>query len=406
MKKNTFLVLSVVIMCSMFSSCGVVEKTYPLIDYVTVEKSSQDLYARNDAFAAGDTMCLDTTLVASFAKRKNISSKYQYIISKPKVEWQRKNFGWIASKDGRRMRWTLFYTMLGISVLGLWMPLLYAKFMEKMEERRINRLEKKANKAISKEKYVEADNLYAKLENTKTYSSHFGELKHWTNRIIPYSLLALTIVEGLYLFIFNFNMPMLSPARVGLWNAFINIVLLTVVIFSQSLGMYLYADLASTLNHSDLRWWQLPIKWFIAIAILVAIFKNTFVMPLDIIAVLLGAICMIHVLLNNKVKPMIDVAVFAVTLLLMSYIYMYMLSYTLLVILTIVFIFAALFLLFKNGVGASVEFSNDQSNIRERMQRNPTLSYDEASRQYYAEKRAEIKKKMEKADSYGFKNNA
>lgn len=399
MKKNAFIVLSVIIMCSMFSSCGVVEQTYPLIDYVTVEKSSQDLYARNDAFAVGDTMCMDTTLVASFAKRKNISSKYQYIISKPKVEWQRKNLGWIMSKDGRHTRWTLFYTMLGISVLGLWMPLLYAKFVEKMEERRINRLEKKANKAISKEKYVEADNLYAKLENTKTYSSHFGELKHWTNRIVPYSLLALAIIEGLYLFIFNFNMPMLSPVRVGLWNAFINIVLLTVVLFSQSLGMYLYADLLSTLNHSDLRWWQLPIKWFIAIAILVAIFKNTFVMPLDIIAVLLGAICMIHVLLNNKVKPMIDVAVFAVTLLLMSYIYMYMLSYTLLVILTIVFIFAALFLLFKNGVGASVEFSNDQSNIRDRMQRNPTLSYDEASRQYYAEKRAEIKKKMEKADS-------
>lgn len=95
---------------------------------------------------------------------------------------------------------------------------------------------------------------------------------------------------------------------------------------------------------------------------------------------------------------MIDVAVFAVTLLLMSYIYMYMLSYTLLVIMTIVFIFAALFLLFKNGVGASVEFSNDQSNIRDRMQRNPTLSYDEASRQYYAEKRAEIRKQMEKTD--------
>ena len=90
MKKNAFIVLSVIIMCSMFSSCGVVEKTYPLIDYVTVEKSSQDLYARNDAFAAGDTMCLDTTLVASFAKRKNISAKYQYIISKPNVEWQRK----------------------------------------------------------------------------------------------------------------------------------------------------------------------------------------------------------------------------------------------------------------------------------------------------------------------------
>ncbi len=406
MKKNAFIVLSVIIMCSMFSSCGVVEKTYPLIDYVTVEKSSQDLYARNDAFAAGDTMCLDTTLVASFAKRKNISSKYQYIISKPKVEWQRKNLGWIASKDGRHTRWTLFYTLLGISVLGLWMPLFYVKFVEKMEEKRINWLEKKAEKAISKMKYEVADNLYAKLENIKTYSSHFGELKHWTNRIIPYSLLALTIVEGLYLFIFNFNMPMLSPVRVGLWNAFINIVLLTVVLFSQSLGMYLYADLLSTLNHSDLRWWQLPIKWFIAIAILVAIFKNTFVMPLDIIAVLLGAICMIHVLLKNKAKPTIDVIVFAVTLLLMSYIYMYMLSYTLLVILTIVFVFAALFLLFKNGVGASVEFSNDQSNIRERMQRNPTLSYDEASRQYYAEKRAEIKKKMEKADSYGFKNNA
>lgn len=90
MKKNAFIVLSVIIMCSMFSSCGVVEQTYPLIDYVTVEKSSQDLYARNDAFAVGDTMCMDTTLVASFAKRKNISSKYQYIISKPKVEWQRK----------------------------------------------------------------------------------------------------------------------------------------------------------------------------------------------------------------------------------------------------------------------------------------------------------------------------
>ena len=53
MKKNAFLVLSVIIVCSMFSSCGVVEKTYPLIDYVTVEKSSQDLYARNDAFCYG-----------------------------------------------------------------------------------------------------------------------------------------------------------------------------------------------------------------------------------------------------------------------------------------------------------------------------------------------------------------
>ena len=398
MKKNVFFMLAALIGCSMFSSCGVIESTYPLIDYVIVDKSSQDIYARNDAYAAGDTMCLDTTLVATFAQKKNISSKYQYLISKPKVEWQRKNLAWITSKDGKHMRWVLFYTLLGISALGLWAPLLYVKFTERMEEKRTNRLEKKAEKALSNEKYRDADELYAKLENSQTASSHFGELGHWTNRIIPYSLLALTIVEGLYMFLFNFNMPMLSPARVGLWNAFFNIALLAFTLFSQSLGMYLYADLASTLNNAELRWWQLPIKWFIAIAILVAIFKNVFVMPLDIIAVVLGAICMIHVIRNNKAKPTVDVTIFAVTLLLMSYIYMYMLSYTLLIILTIILIFGVLFLFFKNGVGGSVEFSNDQANIRERMQRNPSLTREEASRQYYAEKRAEIKKEMEKSN--------
>lgn len=397
MKKTIFFAFLALLGCSLFTSCGVVDSTYPLIDYVIVQKSTQDLYARNDAFAVGDTMCLDTALVASFAKKKNISVKYQYLISKPKVEWQRHNLAWIASKDGRHMRWVLFYILIGISALGLWVPLIYVKFMEKNDDRRIARLEKKADKALSKGNYGEADEVYAKLENTRSVSSHFGDLDHWTNRIIPYSLLALTIVEGLYMFLFNFNMPMLSPARVGFGNAFFNIALMAFVIFSQGLGMYLYADLASVKNSSESRWWMLPIKWFVALSILVAIFKNLFVLPLDLVAIVLGLICFFTVLRNNKAKPRLDVAIYAATLLLMSYIYLYMLSYTLLIILTIIIIFGVLFIFFKNGVGGSVEFGNDQANIRDRMQRNPSLTYDEASRQYYTEKRAELKEKMQKS---------
>lgn len=398
MKKTVFFVLMVLIGCSLFSSCGVVETTYPLIDYVIVQKSTQDLYARNDAFAVGDTMCLDTALVAKFTNKKNISTKYQYLISKPKVEWQRHNLAWIVSKDGRHTRWVLFYILICTSAVGLWAPLFYVKFMEKNEARRIARLEDKAEKALAKGNYGDADEVYAKLENAHSASSHFGDLTHWTNRIIPYSLLALTIVEGLYMFLFNFNMPMLSPARVGFGNAFFNIALLAFVLFSQGLGMYLYADLASTKNDSVSRWWMLPLKWFVGLSILVAIFKNIFVLPLDLVALVLGAICMISVLRNNKTKPRLDVALYAVTLLLMSYIYLYMLSYTLFIILAIIIIFGALFLFFKNGVGGSVKLSIDESNIRSRMQRNPTLTHEEASRQYYAEKRAELKDKMQKSE--------
>lgn len=394
MKKSIFVFLMTIIGCGMLTSCELVEKIYPLIDYVAVEKNTQDIYARNDAYVPGDTMSLDTALVAAFTTNKNISSKYQYTISKPKVEWQRKNLDWILSKDGRHMRWVFFYILVAIGILGLWGPLLYVKFKEKMEDKQINRLENKAEKAIMKGKYEQADAIYAKLEKIQGTSSRFSELSHWTNRIIPYSLLVLTLVEGLYLFFFNFNMPMLSPSRVGLWNALINIALLALVMISQALVMYLYSDLISTLNHSESRWWLLPIKWFIVIAVLVVIFKNTFVMPLEIIALILGAICMIYVMVKNKVQPSIDVNVYAVTLFLMSYIYMYLLSYTLLIILTIVVIIIGLIMGFK-AVGAGVEFSNDRSRIQERIQRNPTLSYDEASRQYYAEKRAEMKKAME-----------
>lgn len=394
MKKFFLVVLMSIVGCSLLSSCDMVERFYPLLDYEAIAKNSQDIYARNDAYAQGDTMCLDRLLVKTFEEKKNISSRYQYTLAKPKVEWQRRHLDWMMSKDGKHMRWVLFYLMVGISIVGLLLPLVYVKLREKMEDRQRGRLEKKAENAILKGDYDKADAVYDKLEKMQPVARKFSKLSHWSNRSIPYLLFALTLLEGLYLFLFNFNMPMLSPTRVGGWNALINITLLAFVMFLQMFAMWIYSDMLSWQNDSESRWWMLPIKWILAIAVLVVILKNTFVMPLEIVSLVIGAVCMVYVLKHNRIEPLVDVKVYGVTLFLMSYIFMYFLSYALLIILTIIMIIIGLMFGLKM-VNASVEFGNDQNHINEMMQKNPTMTYEQASHRYYEEKRAEIKKAME-----------
>ena len=383
------------ICCISLTSC---DRLYPLLDYVIVEKNTSDIYARNDSYAA-DTMCLDTALVASFKNKQNISARWQYNLAKPKVEWQRDHLEWIESKSGRSMRWVLFRVIFIIPIVGFWIPMLIDKLQERRHLRKRDKLSSKAAKAEQKGDLVKAEQLYAECEKMEELPQTPPVLS-WSSRLMPYTLLLMLITEGAYLFMFNFNMSMLSPMRVGLLNAFVNIFLLLSAILAHILIIMLYSDYLAHANSSSSSLWKLPLKWSLILAIPLIFLINTFAMPFDIIILLLGLICCVYILVKDKKVRNVDVRVFALAMLL-SYIFMYVVAYTLLVIFTIGLIVLGIMLGIK-AVSASVDISIDNEKINQHMRNHPGETRDQAEYAYYAEKRAEMRKKIEEQAKQNF----
>ena len=386
--------LVIMMTCLLFSSCDMVERSFnPLVDYVVVQKNTEDIYARNDAYAA-DTMCVDTALVASFRLKQNISSKWQYVLAKPKVEWQRNHSEWLSSKSARSMRWILFRLLFIVALIGFWIPQFADKIRERIHTRKLDKLVAKAEKAEEKGKLEEADRLYAQCEELGPTPFKKEAAEYFTSRLMPYTLLLMLLIEGLYIFMFNFNMPMLSPGRVGFASALINAVLLIASLLSQILIVMLYSNYLAHANNSTSSLWRLPLKWAMILAIPVVILLNTFVMPFDIIIMVLGIICCAYILIKNKQVKLIDAKIFALCML-FTYIFMYMVAYTYLVILTVGAIVVGLFFGLK-AVGASVDMSVDSQKIKDYQRSHPGITHEEASRAYYAQKREELRKEMEK----------
>lgn len=380
------------------SSCEMVEqKFYPFLDYVVVEKNTQDIYARNDAYAA-DTMCLDTSLVEAFRLKQNISAKWQYTLAKPKVEWQRCHLSWLESKSARSTRWFLFRLLFAVALLGFWLPTFWEKWYEKRHDKKRDKLTDKADMALLKGNLEEADRLYAKCEEMGSSAFKCAPIERWTSRIMPYTMLLLLLIEGAYLFMFNFNMSMVSPARIGFWSSLINLALLFTVLLAQVMLPYVYSSMLADANSSESSLWHLPLKWSVLLAIPTILLINTFVLPFDAAILILGIICCVYVLVRNKAVHLFEVKIYALCMLL-SYVFMYFVSYALLVVFTVGIIVIGCFFGLKM-VGRSVQYSYDNQNIRERMRRNPTMTYDEASRKYYEEKRAELREKMNRSETF------
>lgn len=385
----------------MLTSCELVkDNVYPIIDYVTVTKNTSEIYARHDVYAS-DTMCLDTLLVRAFSERKNISSRYQYIMESPKVSWQKSHLQWIASKSGAKVRKYLLMTLIVLALGGFLVIFLISGLQKSIGERRLSHKQKSAQKAMDSGNYEKAEKLYEECElmDVKIHTGRSIDTLQY--RVIPYVMLAMVLVEGIYLFMFNFNMPLISFIRVSPWNCIVNTLFLTLAMMAQLLMMWLYSEELDDNNGcNSVRWWRIPIKYLLGIALGVVVLKNTFVMPLDLISIAMGGYSCFFVLTKNKAVTNPEVKVYAVTLLLSSYIFMYFLSYVLLLIVAYVFIVIG-FVFCLKLVGTSSSYAVDRNNIQKRMFYSPGKTYEQVSHEYYAEKRQEAIKKYKQQKNIG-----
>lgn len=378
--------LAIIVLCGILSSCSFAEDTiYPLLDRVTTTKNSQDIYARNDAYSENDTLCKDTALVNTAIKRKNFSTKWQYTISKPKVEWQRNNSEWLNNNSGATKYW-LFITLVAISILGFWIPTSFYSIRTKQIRNKISSFENKGDKALENGDGEKADEYFGKCESLAKELERYASPSYWRNRIMPYVLGIMTLIEGIYLFLFNFDMPMLSPARYGFWIASLDMLLLALAVFTQFMLMHSYSEALAQANKSTSKIWFIPEKCILIFAIPLIILVNSYAAIIEAIMGIIGLLYLCFIFIKNKNAKSIESTIFSILILANCYIFLYFFSYVVLVILTAAIIVIGIIASTK-VLTSSKGISTNNKKIHQKMQDNPQLSLSEACHTYYEEKK-------------------
>ena len=345
------------------TSCTLVkEKVYPFVDEAAVrwdnERVNSYVLLSKDSTVTVPGLDGGVTIDATphGLRRKNL--EFHSAIEKPKVNFQTKHEEWITSVDGHKCMYWLFYAMVAVCVIGFLLPFLLVVIRSKCDK-----------------------------------------ASPWFNNLLPIVVVLLTIMEAIYLFIFNYTIPPLSPTIYGFWRWVLNMLCMVVILLTQTFCSALYAEHLAMKNESNSKVWGGYVRWSWILALVGAFFYRYVGFFLQMIALVVGVITFLFTLVRNRKEKTAAARIHTVTMLAFPWVFVYFLSYSLLLVFVVLLGCIGLLFILK-GIGMGASFSSEQAAITERYNRHPEkyANRSDAEREYYAEKakKAERKAKAKK----------
>lgn len=223
--------------------------------------------------------------------RKNL--ELRSAIEKPKAVFQTKHMGWINSIKGYKCSCWLFYAMAAVCFIGFLLPYLFVVIRRK-----------------------------------------WNKTSLWFNNLLPIVVVLLTIMEAVYLFLFNYTIPLLFNIC-DFCRCVFNMLCAVVILLTQTFSSALYAEHLAMKNGSDSKAWGGYVCWSWILAIVGAFFDRYIGAFLQTITLYIGIVTFFFTLINNRQEKTVMACIYTVTMLIFPWVFGRFLSCSLMLVLAV-----------------------------------------------------------------------